>query len=331
MPSDPPEPPDPRETSAAQTGTSISTAIANAMMGNVGRVGPGGTTQYKQSGSYQYTDPYTGQTYAVPTFDEHVTLSPEQQKTYDRTQAAEYNLADLAAQQSGFLKDYMGKPVDINNEETEARLHELGSARLDPRFAREEEGLRTQLLNRGIREGSDAWSAAMGQFGQNKNDAYNQLLLSGRAQSVQEQLAERNQPLNEISALLSGAQVEVPEFSSIPQPNIPTTDVAGLVGENYRGRLANWQQENSFMNSILGGLFSLGAAGIMASDERVKDDIEEVGETHDGQPIFTFRYKGSPLLQMGLLAQDVEKRKPGAVIEIGGVKMVDYPRALENA
>jgi hypothetical protein len=327
MGSSPPDPPDPKDTSSAQTGTSVSTAIANAIMGNVGKTGPGGTTAYTQSGDYTWTDPYTKETYTVPKFTENVTLSPEQQKTYDQQQGAEFNLAQLANQQSGFLKDYMAKPVDLSNEATEARLWELGSSRLEPQFARDEQALRTSLINRGVREGSDAWSAAMGDMGEARNDARNSLLLSGRSQATQEALAERNQPINEIAALLSGSQVEVPGFSNIAQPTIPTTDNAGLINQNYQQQLANWQQKNSMTQGILGGMFGLGSSLIM-SDERVKEDIEKVGETDDGQNIVAFRYKGSPLMQMGLIAQDVEKRKPEAVTEIGGVKHVDYKKAL---
>lgn len=69
------------------------------------------------------------------------------------------------------------------------------------------------------------------------------------------------------------------------------------------------------------------------SDERAKEDIEPVGRTFDGQPIYTFRYKGSPVTQMGLMAQDVERSKPDAVgLEpYSGLKMVDYDRATRDA
>ncbi|MVB00050.1 hypothetical protein GN330_22625 [Nitratireductor sp. CAU 1489] len=326
----PPAPPDPRETSAAQTGTSVATALANAMLGNVNRVGPEGSVTYDQSGEYSFTDPYTGQTYHIPRFTENVQLSDNQQRTYDRQQDAEFNLADLAAQQSGFLTDYMAEPIDLSNEATEARLFELGSKRLDPRFAREEEAMRTNLLNRGIREGSDAFSAAMGDFNQGRNDAYNQLLLTGRGQAVQEALAQRSQPINEIASLLGGSQVNIPQFTGGNMPTIPTTDNAGLINQNYNQQLQNWQIQNQQRNSLLGGLFGLGSSLIM-SDKRTKEDIEKVGKTDDGQAIYKFRYKGSPLLQMGLMAQEVEKKKPGAVKEVAGIKMVDYGKALEGA
>jgi hypothetical protein len=57
----------------------------------------------------------------------------------------------------------------------------LGSARLDPQFQRESDALTTKLSNQGLQPGSAAWNAQMTQFGQNKNDAYNQLYLGGKA------------------------------------------------------------------------------------------------------------------------------------------------------
>jgi len=79
---------------------------------------------------------------------------------------------------------------------------------------------------------------------------------------------------------------------------------------------------------IIGGATAL--AGIF-SDERVKEDIEEVGKTHDGQTIYRYRYKGDPHVQLGLMAQEVEQRNPEAVGSVNGIKTVEYGRATENA
>jgi hypothetical protein len=329
MGSSPPKPPDPKQTSAAQTGTSVSTAIANAMMGNVNQNTPDGSLNYSQTGSYKFTDPYTKQTYEIPTFTATQSLSDIGQQTKDQTDQAQLNLGKIANNQSAFLNDYLGKPVDLNTE-TENKIDELGRARLDPQFAREEESMRTNLINRGIREGSPAFTAAMSNFSQGKNDAYNSLYLNGRAQGAQEALAQRNQPINEITALLSGSQVSQPNFVNPNMPTIPTTDNAGIINQNYQQKLAAWQQQQQSMGGLMGGLFSLGSSLIM-SDRRVKEDIHKVGKTGDGQPIYTYRYKGSPMLQMGLMAQDVEQRDPDAIVEIGGVKHVDYGKALEHA
>lgn len=58
------------------------------------------------------------------------------------------------------------------------------------------------------------------------------------------------------------------------------------------------------------------------SDERTKENIEPVGVLH-GVPIYTYNYKGDPTPHRGPMAQDVEKVMPEAVIEFGGLKMVD--------
>ena len=330
MASKAPAPPDPKETSASQTGTSISTAIANAMLGSVNQNTPNGSLSYDQTGSYTWTDPYTSKTYTIPRFTATQRLSEIGQQTQDQTDQAQLNLGRLANQQSAFLTDYLGKPFDLNTA-TEEKIDALGRARLDPQFARQEETTRTNLINRGIREGTPAFSAAMSDFSQARNDAYNNLYLSGRSQGAQEALTQRNQPINEITALLGGSQVDQPQFVNANMPTIPTTDNAGLINTNYNQRLQAWQQNQQQKQGLLGGLFGLGSSLLMMSDRRVKEDIKTVGKTKDGQPIYQFRYKGSPLVQMGLMAQDVEKRNPDAVKTIDGIKHVDYEVALENA
>jgi hypothetical protein len=63
------------------------------------------------------------------------------------------------------------------------------------------------------------------------------------------------------------------------------------------------------------------------SDERLKTDKEKVGETKSGTPIYTYRMKGSNKKQMGVMAQDVEKKNPKAVRKhASGYKMVDYSK-----
>jgi len=72
-----------------------------------------------------------------------------------------------------------------------------------------------------------------------------------------------------------------------------------------------------------------GAAMMMMSDKRAKKDIEEIGKLKDGQKIFRFRYRDDPTgaVHVGLIAQDVEKHHPEAVVPFGGRKYVDHDRA----
>lgn len=67
------------------------------------------------------------------------------------------------------------------------------------------------------------------------------------------------------------------------------------------------------------------------SDARLKDDMEPIGETYDGQKIVKFRYKGDKQKQIGLVAQDVEQHHPDAVGLSQGYKTVDYDAATKDA
>lgn len=227
------------------------TAITQQQLNMVDQVGPYGNLTYTQNGVNRFQDS-NGKWIETPKYTATTTLTPQQQAILDQTQAANLNLGTIANERSAFLKDYLAKDFDVNAA-TEAKINELGSSRLDPRFAREQEALRTQLINSGIRPGTSAYSAAMNDFGQTKNDAYNQLALTGRQQAFQEASYERAQPLNEISALLSGAQVQQPNFVSTPQTSVGGVDYTGLVNQQYQSQLANSQAK-------MGGLFGLMSA-----------------------------------------------------------------------
>ena len=67
------------------------------------------------------------------------------------------------------------------------------------------------------------------------------------------------------------------------------------------------------------------------SDARMKENIQPIGKTFDGQNIVKFRYKGKKKTEVGLVAQEVEKHAPHAVKEHGGLKYVDYDRATKRA
>lgn len=322
-----PAPTPPKETSAAQTGSNVATGISNAWLQNMNEVTPDGTKTFDQSGSSSYTDPYTGQSYDIPRFTVTQTLNEQQQGIKDQNDAASMNLATLGNDLSGTLGEQLTGNFSLGNEETEARLMELGSKRLDPMFANRDEDLRTRLSNQGIKAGSQAYDREMALMGQQENDAYNQLLLQGRGQASQELLSEDNQRINQISALMSGGQVSQPNFMTGNSVNgIQGTDNAAIIGNYDNAKMNSWQQSQAAMGSAIGGiggLFSL-------SDERAKDEKEKIGETEDGLGIYSFKYKGSDKTEIGLMAQEVQKKKPGAVKKRpDGLFAVNYAEALK--
>jgi hypothetical protein len=92
--------------------------------------------------------------------------------------------------------------------------------------------------------------------------------------------------------------------TTAPPPN-PFSQAAGAIG-------------------AIGSIFS-------GSDKRLKENVQEVGKLNDGQTIYRYNFKGDPKTQIGLLAQEVEQRKPGSVAEVRGLKMVDYKGATDDA
>lgn len=320
----PPEPPDPQETSAASTSTNVGTAIANAFLGNVNQVTPDGTLSYEQTGNYEWNDPYTDQTYDVPTFTATQTLSPEQQAIQDQQRQAELNLSTLANDQSAFLGDYMAEPFSYDPGEHEGWALGLYDELNSDRVSQDDEALRSRLANQGIKAGSEAYNREMEAFRSGNMDSRNRFLLDSFKTGFGTAQAERNQPINEITALLSGSQVSQPNFVNAQQPTIPTTDVAGLINENYNQQYNNYQTRMAQSQNLMGGLFGLGSALIM-SDERTKENVKKVGSV-EGKQIYSYSYKHDPAHKkhIGVMAQEAEKSNPEAVREIGGIKHVDY-------
>ena len=259
-----PAPPNPVDVSKAQTGTSVATALANTSLQNVNRVGADGSTlTYNQTGSSAFKDPYTGVTAQLPQYTATERLSAPAQAIYDTRQGAEQNLATAARNQSGNVVNSMSQPWNPDTAAIERRIFELGSSTLNPQFERQRGDLETRLSNQGIKLGSAAYDRALNEMGNTQNQAYNQLALQGRGQAFGELQAIRNQPLNELSALLSGSQVSMPNYGVNTPAGIPTTDNAGLINANYGQQMQNWQQDQQNSNALLGGLFGLGSSAIM--------------------------------------------------------------------
>jgi hypothetical protein len=84
-------------------------------------------------------------------------------------------------------------------------------------------------------------------------------------------------------------------------------------------------------SQLLGGLMTLGSIP-WGSDERLKENMEPVGKTFDGQNIYKFNYKNDGRTMLGLSAQEVEKHKPEAVHKDDqGMRSVDYETAVNGA
>jgi hypothetical protein len=255
-----PKPPDPMETAQAQAGLNQSTATTQQLLNMTNQVNPWGTVTYDQTGNNTFTDS-NGRTVSVPQFTQTTSYNPAQQAIFDKTTETQTNLANLGADQSARFRDYLDQPFQFNNQDAADWSYDLASSRILPQQQQNQQALESQLINQGIRPGTAAWNSEMQRLTNANTDQLNQLALNGRGQAFNEALTTRNQPINEIGALLSGSQIANPgqASSATPQTSVGGVDYTGLVNQNYQAQLAN-------SGGMLGGLFglagTLGGAGI---------------------------------------------------------------------
>lgn len=141
---------------------------------------------------------------------------------------------------------------------------------------------------------------------------------TARANALNEAYAERQQPIKEITSLISGAPIDNPNFVTTQGQSLPNVDYAGLVGQKYQADLAAYNSSQAGFGSLLGGLGSLFAL----SDEDAKTDIKKIGG------LYEYRYKGEGKgapKRVGVMAQEVEKIRPDVVATGNdGLKRVNY-------
>ena len=64
-----------------------------------------------------------------------------------------------------------------------------------------------------------------------------------------------------------------------------------------------------------------------ASDIRLKDNIQKIGRSIEGHNIYRFRYNNSTQEYIGVMAQEVQRKKPEAVAKLNDdTYMVDYSK-----
>ena len=212
-----PRVPTAQETAGAQTGTNVSTAVANAMLGNVNQVTPYGSLTYSQTGSHSWTDPSTGSTYSLPTFTARQTLTPQGQRIQNNVMGAQANMSRAADTASGRLSSMLSQPINLSNAPARGRVPQMQTVGQGPQMQtqiadaggitrsygandyshdrqrvedaimsraqggldRDRKALEARLADQGIEIGSAAYGAAMDDYGRNVNDMRTSAILAG--------------------------------------------------------------------------------------------------------------------------------------------------------
>lgn len=272
----PPEPVDPYEAAEAQTGTNVSTSLANTALGLVDQITPYGNLTYDQTGTYTFVDPNSGVEYELPTYTATTELTPIGQATLNQQNLANYELSELAAQQAAYLGDYLATEgpaaptlVTDYSDEYAGEVYDAAMSRVTPQMDQQYDDLTAQLVAQGLEPGTEAFDRQMSLYYQGVNDMQTQAWLASQSAAAQQasfendallsqyeaDLAARGQPINEITALLSGAQVAVPQFDVATPAGIPTTDIAGYMYQTSAQEQAAYEAQLAAATSMWNGLF----------------------------------------------------------------------------
>ena len=320
----------------------LAAAQAASAANRVNQVTPYGNLDYSQNG----TDAQGNPTYTATT-----SLSDVGQQLLNNQNNASLGLGSAITSQLGNVQNTMSQPFNPNLPQVGINAgqnyQDAAMQRLAPQISQQRELLNNQLANQGIPVGSQAWQTAQMNQGQKENDllAANTTQgfntgLAANQQAYNQAQTNYNMPLNTLSALRSGAQVQNPTFQNVPQQATTAgADILGATQMGYNAQMGGFNAANAAQSNFNSGLMglggTLGAAALMApaSDIRMKENIEKVGKMANGLNVYTYEYKpefrNDPFAghgkHIGVMAQEVEEIMPEAVItRLDGYKMVNY-------
>ena len=274
---------------------------------------------------------------------ENAMISQNQQKNDLLTQAALQGIGlDTAANAQGF-----GQAVQANQIGNQAIGQNFGQAQAAQaaQNAAQQQAYAQQFGLAGLQNqaiGQNFGQGVTAQQLQNamQNQQYNQGLQSAQfgntaqQQDLQQQLLLQNQPLNQILGLMSGSQIQMPQFQGYsgsnvaPPPIFAGAQAAGQSAmDQYGIQSANVNAQNAGLYGLLGtagGLAMMAPAGTFGfSDRRLKSNIERIGTHLLG--IGVYEYNIFDRRERGVMADEVEAVMPEAVVlHSSGYKMVNY-------
>ena len=331
-----PPPPDYAGAARLTAEGNLDAARANIAANRVNQYTPYGSLEYQVSGEDKFGNPMWKATQS---------LSPVQQQLLDYQNQSSLGLGQLAGKGLGYVSNMLDTPFDTSQLPTTGfnpsqSYQDAYMQRLQPQIEQGREALDVKLANQGIPVGSEAYRRAMLSQSQRENDLLAAATTQGfgvgqqaRQSALQEQAYLRNEPLNTLSAVRTGAQVQGPTFVNPPmQANTAGADLLGATQMGYNAQMGAANAQNAANNAMTQGLFSLGGAALM-SDIRTKENIEVIGVAKNGLTVYKYEYRnefkdhelaGSGVYY-GYMAQEVEQVYPYAVRTLNdGYKVVDY-------
>ncbi|MDE2105821.1 MAG: hypothetical protein KGL39_51835, partial [Patescibacteria group bacterium] len=235
------------------------TALYTAALNNVNQVTPYGNLTYTSQGGTPANADGTGGT--PPQYTSTISLSPQTQQLLNNQQSEQIQQQDIAKNALNQAGVNQATPYNLGGVPQLASASNIADAEnagyqdvlklIQPTMQQNDELLRSQLVNQGIPQGSEAYDHAMQQRELTNNQAYANAALTGvqAGQALQQEALSNNQqgvadytqqynaPINEYQALQNGVQVQNPTFAA-PQNNyVSPTNYMQAVQNQYQGQL----------------------------------------------------------------------------------------------
>lgn len=306
-----PDPPDPRATAQAQTEMNRDTAITQYQLGATDIDSPWGTLDYEMTG-------YTPE--GNPRYRQNIRLNEAEQTLLDLQRKGLTTLGEAGVEQTGRVRDTLGKPFDINAARG-TEISDIQKTFLDPEWDKKAQSLEGRLLEKGILPGSEAYVNAHREFENDRARAYDSMFLDAYEKGNASALAERRLPLDELNMLLRGPTGAAPSATA-PTPGVAPVDYTGLVENQYKSQMSGY---NAMLGAIGAAAGTAGGWAMTRSDRRAKQDIERVGFDPRGFGVYLFRYIGERgERRLGYMADEVAVVRPDVVFNMGGWLAIDY-------
>jgi hypothetical protein len=320
----------------------LAAAQAAAAANRVNQVTPYGNLNYAETGTDSMGN---------PTWTATTSLSDVGQQLLNNQNAASLGLGGTINSALGRVQSTMGKEFNPNLPSTGMNpgqsYQDAYMQRLAPQLAQNRESTQAQLANQGVVPGTQAYENAMRQQSMKENDLLLGATTQGfgvgqqaNQQAYNQAMTNYNLPLNTLSALRTGSQVQNPTFINAPQ-QATTSGADLLTASQAQGQYAlgssnaSAAAQSGFNQGLMGLGGSLGSAYMMGSDIRMKENIKIIGALPNGLNVYEFEYKPEFKNKefnghgkfIGVMAQDVEKVIPEAVHTLNdGYKVVDYAK-----
>lgn len=333
-----PKTPDYAGAAAATAEGNKAAALATGALNRPTQITPTGSQTWSLKEGADPNNPQPGDWIATTSY------SPEQQKLYEGQTSAQQGLVNTANVGVGGLAGLgvgqglgnttpsftgdVSKTADQFSADRQAisdALYANQTKYLGDQFARDDERLRSQLLSRGLTEGSAAYDNALRDQQRTQNDAYGTAANNATSQSAQMQklmqdallnsastqqnlylqglsgaATEQNQPLNQILALLGGGQVSQPNLQGYGQyGQYQGADLLSAANARYNSGLSSAQYNNQVNSQNMQDLGMMFAA---FSDRRLKSNIRPICALPSGQVLYAYDIFGQP--SAGVMADE---------------------------